>query len=117
MTHAWELPSVILSCLPPTVHDQEPSQAPGLCGGTEWGRCHQAAPVLQGDRLGAAGAEENQAPLQAENCKWVSALPLHGQLALSYQSMWAKHSLGCGRKPREESPLGEAEALDVDCQQ
>ena len=55
--------------LVPTVHDQEPPQAPGLCGSTEWRGRHQAAPVLQGDRLGAPGAEEDQATLQTSNCK------------------------------------------------
>ena len=58
-----------VSLLIPAVHDQEPSQAPGLCGGTERRGCHQAAPVLQGDRLAAPGAEEDQAALQTSNCK------------------------------------------------
>lgn len=116
MTHAREPPSVILLCLLPTVHDQEPSQAPGLCGSTEWGRCHQTAPILQGDRLGTAGAEENQAPLQAENCKWGSQ-PFPSMISwhLCTSLCGPRAAWGVAGSSGKSHPQRESEALDVDC--
>lgn len=51
------------------VHDEEPQQTAGLCGSTRRRGGYQDPPLLQGDWLAAAGAEEDQAPLQTTHCE------------------------------------------------
>ena len=53
----------------PSVHDEELGSAARVRGGQRGRRGHQAALLLQGDQLGAAGEKAAQAPLPAQDCE------------------------------------------------